>query len=642
MSTRTTFAVWAPAAERVDVVRVAPGGTGFSADDEVVPLARDAARGAGWWSSVESAHDGDLYGFSVDGGPARPDPRSMRQPVGVHGPSQVFDAAGHAWADGEWAGRAVEGSVIYELHLGTFTPEGTLDAAAERLGHLSDLGVDLVELMPVAAFDGDHGWGYDGVHLFAVHEPYGGPAALQRFVDAAHAAGMGVVLDVVYNHLGPSGNYTATFGPYFTDDHSTPWGAGLHLDGDGSHEVRRWVIDNALRWFRDFHLDGLRLDAVHALVDDSERHLLAELSDETAALARALGRPLGLIAESDENDPATVTPTGAADHTSDDLPKGMTAQWADDVHHAVHALLTGERHGYYVDFGSPEVLRTTLTEVFLHAGTYSTFRGETWGRRVPDDVDGHRFVVFSTDHDQVGNRALGDRPGRPAQPGSGPVDLDLLAASAAIVLTSAYTPMLFMGEEWGATTPWQFFTDFTDPELGRLVTEGRTKEFSGHDWSGIYGDDVTVPDPQDPATFAGSTVRWEETTAPGHRDLLEWHRTLIALRRSEPDLASGDRSQVEVSWSGQSAEDGTPAVLVLRHGGVVTVVNLSDEPQEQELVGALVSGGDVSTDEDDGAVETDREDAAEDASEILAVWGAAAFTGGSLRLAAGSVAVVRP
>lgn len=622
MSTRTTFAVWAPEAERVELVRVAPGQQEFSSADEVSVLVRDPARGPGWWSSPESAHDGDLYGFSVDGGPARPDPRSMRQPFGVHGPSQVFDAAAHVWADQTWAGRAVEGSVIYELHLGTFTAEGTLDAATEKLDHLAGLGVDLVELMPVAAFDGGHGWGYDGVHLFAVHEPYGGPAALQRFVDAAHAAGMGVLLDVVYNHLGPSGNYTSSFGPYFTDDHETPWGAGLHLDGDGSHEVRRWVIDNALRWFRDFHLDGLRLDAVHALVDDSERHLLAELSDETAALSRALGRPLGLIAESDENDPATVTPTDGAGEPGvvAPRPKGMTAQWADDVHHAIHALLTGERHGYYVDFGSPEVLRTALTQVFLHAGTYSTFRGETWGRRVPDDVDGHQFVVFSTDHDQVGNRALGDRPGRPAHPGSGPVDLDLLAASAAIVLTSAYTPMLFMGEEWGATTPWQFFTDFTDLELGRLVTEGRTREFSGHDWSEIYGDDVTVPDPQDRATFEGSKVRWEETTAPGHDALLEWHRALIALRRTEPDLASGDRSQVEVTWTGTSSEDGTPAVLVLRHGRVVTVLNLSDEEQEHAL---------ATTEQPAGG------------AEVLAAWNEAVLTGRSLRLAAGAVAVVR-
>lgn len=634
MSTRTTFAVWAPDAERVDLVRVDPAREGFSHADETVALVPDPARGPGWWSSTEAAHDGDLYGFSVDGGPARPDPRSTRQPSGVHGPSQVFDAAAHQWSDGGWAGRQVEGSVIYELHLGTFTPEGTLDAAAERLGHLADLGVDLVELMPVAAFDGAHGWGYDGVHLFAVHEPYGGPAALQRFVDAAHAAGMGVVLDVVYNHLGPSGNYTSTFGPYFTDDHETPWGAGLHLDGEGSHEVRRWVIDNALRWFRDFHLDGLRLDAVHALVDDSERHLLAELADETAALARALGRPLGLIAESDENDPATVTPTGTADATDGASggqpadgargarPKGMTAQWADDVHHAVHALLTGERHGYYVDFGSPEVLRTTLTEVFRHAGSYSTFRGETWGHPVPQDVDGHRFVVFSTDHDQVGNRALGDRPGRPARPGAGAVDLDLLAASAAIVLTSAFTPMLFMGEEWGATTPWQFFTDFTDPELGRLVTEGRTREFSGHDWSSIYGDDVTVPDPQDRATYEGSQLRWDETTAPGHSTLLEWHRVLIGLRRTEHDLASGDRSQVEVTWSGTSADDGTPAVLVLRHGSVVTVVNLSDEEQTQTLEG--ISPG-------QGA----------QTPEVLAAWNEAQLSGRELRLAAGAVAVVR-
>lgn len=353
----SSIRVWAPAANEVTLVTAA-------GETPMTP-------GADGWFEGSALSAGTDYAFRLDGGDPRPDPRSRWQPEGVHAASRVFDPAAHAWADGEWPGRDARGAVGYELHVGTFTPGGTLDSAIERLDDLVDLGVEVVELMPLAAFNGPRGWGYDGVALWAVHEAYGGPAALQRFVDAAHGRGLAVCLDVVHNHLGPSGNYLGQFGPYFTDAHETPWGSAVNLDQPGSEEVREFLISSALAWLRDFHIDALRLDAVHALVDDSPRHVLAELSDRVAQLAEDLGRPLTLIAESDLNDVAMVSPTAEGG-------RGMQAQWADDVHHALHAWLTGERGGYYVDFGSAEVMATALTEVFVHDGGYSTFRGKDW------------------------------------------------------------------------------------------------------------------------------------------------------------------------------------------------------------------------------------------------------------------------
>ncbi|WP_370511007.1 malto-oligosyltrehalose trehalohydrolase [Cellulomonas sp. SLBN-39] len=556
--------VWAPAAARVDLE--------LPADGTRLPMRRGED---GWWSADADLPHGTDYGFAVDGGPPRPDPRSAWQPEGVHGPSRVFDASTFAWSDAGWSGLDVRGAVTYELHVGTFTPEGTLAAAAQRLDHLVRLGVDVVELLPVAAFNGRHGWGYDGVALWAVHEPYGGPAALQAFVDAAHGHGLAVCLDVVHNHLGPSGNYLAEFGPYLTDAHQTPWGSAVNLDQDGAEHVRRWICDSVLRWARDFHVDAFRLDAVHALVDESEQHLLAQLSDEVAALSASLGRPLGLVAESDLNDVRSVTATR-------DGGWGMDAQWADDVHHAVHALLTGERHGYYVDFGDPQVLATALTQGFVHTGDLSTFRGRPWGRPVPDDVDGHRFVVFSANHDQVGNRALGDRPSAHLPPGR-------LAAQAALVLLSPFTPLLLMGEEWGARTPWQFFTDHPEPDLAAAVRDGRRREFGGHGWEELYGGPVTVPDPQDPATFAASVLDWSELEVGEHARLLEWHRTLIALRRVVPDLASGDRSRTRVTvLPAQDAPAAGPwqGVLVVHRGATSVVLNLTDAPARVDVGGS--------------------------------------------------------
>src|SRR4051794_15426790 len=513
---------------------------------------------------VPQAGHGTDYAFSLDGGEPLPDPRSAWQPAGVHGPSRVFDPSRYAWSDAGWQGRDVLGALVYELHVGTFTPQGTLDAAVEKLDHLLDLGVEVVEIMPVAAFDGRWGWGYDGVDLYAVHDPYGGPEALQDFVDACHRRGLAVCLDVVYNHLGPSGNYLGSFGPYFTGKHDTPWGDAVNLDDTGSEHVRRWIIDNALRWFEDFHIDALRLDAVHALVDDSPRHLLAQLSDETAALAARLGRPMTLIAESDLNDPVTVLPTPEG--------WGLDAQWSDDFHHAVHATLTGEAQGYYVDFAGLDLVARTLTHVFRHAGDYSAFRGRDWGRPVDlAAVRGRQFLAYLQNHDQVGNRAFGDRHPATLPPGR-------LAVGAALLLTSPFTPMLFMGEEWAASTPWLYFTDFPDASLGAAVSAGRRAEFSRHGWNS-----QDVPDPQDPLTWRRSLLRWDERDGGDHARLLAWYRALIALRRSEPDLVDDDLRRVRV--------DHGEAWLTVRRGRIVVVVNLGAGVHRIAVPGRL--GSDV-------------------------------------------------
>src|SRR4051794_5627746 len=576
------FSVWAPRTSAVDLLLPAANST----DDRRLPMTR--GDDGVWALDVEDAGHGTDYAFSLDGGAPLPDPRSGWQPDGVHQPSRVFDPARHVWQDAGWGGRSALGALFYELHIGTFTPQGTLDAAAERLDHLVDLGVDVVELMPVAAFDGRWGWGYDGVDLYAVHAAYGGPEALQRFVDAAHDRGLAVCLDVVYNHLGPSGNYLASFGPYFTDKHSTPWGDAVNLDDVGSEHVRRWIVDNALRWFAEFHVDALRLDAVHALVDDSPRHLLAQLSDETAALAEQLGRPLSLVAESDLNDPRMVEPTSAGG-------LGMTAQWSDDFHHALHSTLTGETQGYYVDFEGVDVIARTLTQVFRHTGDLSVFRGKPWGKPVaPARHRGHCFLGYLQDHDQVGTRAVGDRLSATISPGR-------QAAGAAFYLTSPFTPMVFMGEEWAASTPWQFFTDFPDPDLGAAVRNGRRSEFAEHGW-----DAEDVPDPQDPATRDASVLDWAEPGKDAHARMLGWYRDLVALRRAQPDLQDDDLRRVHV--------DTGPDRLAVHRGAFRVLVNLGAEPAEFEVP---------------------------EGAEVRLAWSEPERTATGLRLQADDVAVVR-
>ncbi|MFJ9862701.1 malto-oligosyltrehalose trehalohydrolase [Streptomyces sp. NPDC101165] len=537
------FEVWAPQADRVTL----------HCDSATHRLERDSGR-AGWWTGEAPAQDGSRYGFALDDGPVLPDPRSRRQPDGPDGLSAVVDHGRYAWRSA-WAGRELPGAVLYELHVGTYTREGTLDAAAGRLGHLVELGVTHVELMPLCPFPGRHGWGYEGVSPWAVHEPYGGPEALKRFVDRAHELGLGVVLDVVHNHLGPSGNHLPRFGPYFTDTHHTPWGAAVNLDAPGSDEVRAYFVGSALAWLRDYRIDGLRLDAVHALRDTRACHFLEELSAAVDSLVGELGRPLFLIAESDLNDPRIITPR--AEHGL-----GLQAQWNDDFHHALHCALTGESQGYYADFARAPLagLAKTLAGGYFHDGTYSSFRGRGHGRPLDRaSVAAHRLLGYSQTHDQVGNRAQGDRLSALLSPG-------LLACAATLTLTAPFTPMLFMGEEWAAGTPWQFFTDHTDPELADAVRRGRRREFAQHGWA-----EEDVPDPQDPATWERSCLDWSEPEGEPHARVLTWYRRLIELRREQPDLTDPDLADTKVAY------DEEARWLAFRRGDVRVAVNLGKE-----------------------------------------------------------------
>ncbi len=570
----TMLRVWAPGKDTVEA----------AVSGERHPM-QDA--GDGWWQvDVADPGAGTDYAFRVDGGDPRPDPRSAWQPHGVHAPSRIVDHGAFRWTDGSWRGLPLAGAVLYEMHVGTFTPEGTFDAAVGRLDHLVDLGIDAVELLPVNAFAGRWGWGYDGVAWFAVHEPYGGPEGLKRFVDACHGRGLGVVMDTVYNHLGPAGNYLPEFGPYLTEAHHTPWGPAVNLDMPGSDEVRRYVIDSALAWLRDYHVDGLRLDAVHALVDERATHLLEELAVEVQGLAAQEKRPLWLVAESDLNDARLITSRDGGGY-------GLDGQWADDVHHSLHALLTGERSGYYSDFGSLPTLAKALTGAFVHDGSWSSFRARRHGRPVPATVPGARFVAYLQDHDQVGNRATGDRISATLSDG-------LLKAGAALLLTSAFTPMLWMGEEWGARTPWQFFADH-DTELGEAVSRGRRAEFASHGW-----DSEDLPDPQAESSFQASKLDWSERDGEREQALLAWTRDLLALRRARPELTDGRRDRVRVSY------DEDERWVVVRRGAVVVVVNLAAERRRVPVPGtpqAVLLASSRGFVFGDGSVETDGESA---------------------------------
>ncbi|MCU1345834.1 MAG: malto-oligosyltrehalose trehalohydrolase [Acidimicrobiia bacterium] len=536
----TVFEVWAPGAQRVAV----------TVDGQTEPMAPQAD---GWWrATVDGAAAGSRYGYSVDGGPVRPDPRSPSQPDGVDDLSELVDHSAFGWTDNTWRGVPLRGAIIYELHVGTFTPAGTFEAVIERLPHLVALGIDAIELMPVAEFSGDRGWGYDGADLYAPHHAYGGPSGLKRLVDACHGHGLGVILDVVYNHLGPAGNYLAEFAPYFSEQHQTNWGAAINFDGPGSDHVRRFVIDNALMWLRDYHIDGLRLDAVHAIVDESACHLLEQLATETEALAAHVRRPLFLIAESDLNDPRFI-------RSRDGGGMGIDSAWADEWHHALHSALTGEQSGYYEDFGSLELLAKGLRQAWVYDGTWSPHRRRHHGRP-PTGLQGHQFVVCTQNHDQIGNRALGDRSASLMSDGR-------LRISAALLLTAPFVPMLFQGEEWGASSPFQYFTAHRDPDLGRAVSEGRRREFSHFGW-----DPNEVPDPQDEETFTRSKLRWDEVDQAPHRELLAWHRELIALRRAIPALSDPrlDRIAVDVNEECRC--------LTITRGPVRLLVNLGGAP----------------------------------------------------------------
>lgn len=556
------FSVWAPYAKQV---RLCLGEHEY-----------EMSRGEhGWWVSEQDGPkyaSGTDYAFRIDDSKPLPDPRSRYQPAGVHGPSRVVDPATFDWHDVGFRAAPLASAVIYEMHIGTFTSEGTLDSAIDRLDDLAELGITHVELLPMNAFAGEHGWGYDGVGLFAVHAPYGGPEALVRFVDAAHARGLAVLLDVVYNHLGPEGNYLAQFGPYFNDKYSTPWGPAVNYDEAGSHEVRRFVIDNALMWLRDYHIDGLRVDAVHAIYDISATHILESLNTEVQTLAAAMGKPLCVIAESDLNSPNTV-------RHQDGGGMGFDAQWSDDFHHALHALLTGENDGYYRDFGSIADLAKAMTDTFVYDGRYSAHRDRVHGAPATG-LNGRRFLAYAQNHDQVGNRAAGDRLIHQA-------DTQRAKIAAALVMVSPYIPMLFMGEEWGASSPFQFFSSFEDPGLDEAVRQGRRREFAAFGWK-----PEDVPDPQDPATFARSKLDWQERDKPVHKELLAWHKQLIRLRRSTSALSDGLKSRARCVF------DETERWLMIERGNVVAAVNFASQPTTLTLPrnGRVVLGSEAGVD----------------------------------------------
>jgi maltooligosyltrehalose trehalohydrolase len=540
------FEVWAPNARTMEV----------KIGDERFAMAR---KQRGWWfAEVANAGPGTRYGFVIDGQePALPDPRTRWQPDSVHGPSQLVDDAAFAWSDAGWQAPPLSSALIYELHVGTFTPQGTLNAAQSHLDYLKDLGVTHVELMPIANFPGNRGWGYDGVDLYAPFNAYGEPDDLKRFVDACHAKGLAVLLDVVYNHLGPVGNYLSRFGPYFTHHHSTPWGDAVNFEFAGSTEVRRFLIDNALMWLRDYHMDGLRLDAVHAFNDRSAIHFLEQLAGETRRLEATLGKHFVLIAESDLNDPRLVKAEEAGGY-------GLDAQWSDDFHHALFAVISGEREGYYADFGSLADLAKSLRSVFVYDGTYSEHRERNHGRPVVG-LSGHRFVGFVQNHDQVGNRAQGERVSHEAGLGRAKI-------AAAFVLTAPFVPMLFQGEEFGTSAPFLYFTDYDDPELGRAISEGRKKEFVAFGWS-----PDSIPDPQAEETFTDSRLQWSELKEEPHAELLQWHKDLIRLRHNSSELSDGNLNAVQVHF------DESANWLVLQRSSFRIACNLGKAPVELEI-----------------------------------------------------------
>jgi maltooligosyltrehalose trehalohydrolase len=519
----------------------------------------------GWWIPAEPLPEDGIgefdYGFVLDdSSTVLPDPRSRRQPNGVHGWSRTFDADQFNWSDRKWTGKQLAGCIIYELHVGTFTTEGTLTAAIDRLDHLVKLGIDFVELMPVNAFNGPHNWGYDGVHWYAVDEGYGGPLSYMQFVDACHQAGLGVIQDVVYNHLGPSGNYLPQFGPYMRNDSGANiWGDSPNLDGEESDEVRRYIIDNALMFLTDYHVDGLRLDAVHALHDTRATHLLEELNIDVSARSTFLRRPMPLIAESDLNDPRLITAREGGGY-------GLTAQWSDDFHHALYVSLTGDISGYYADFDSLTALGKVFESGFFHTGTRSSFRGRTHGHPIDTwRTPTWRLVVCSDNHDQIGNRAKGERLSSKITPAQ-------QAIAAMLTLLSPFTPMIFMGEEWGAGTPWRFFTSHPEPELAEMVRAGRLEEFAQMEW-----DTSDVPDPQDPRTFEVSRLDWSELERPGHAELLALTRQLITIRRTYPDFTNPSFDE------GRALSNDEAGWLLLERGNMIMVVNFRDRPTEVDV-----------------------------------------------------------
>ena len=543
----TRFTVWAPLARSVEVSVVAPV-------ERLIPMEMGTY---GYWAvTVENTPPGSRYFYRLDGGRERPDPASHFQPEGVHGPSEVVDHEAFGWADSNWCGVPLNSMIIYELHAGTFTPEGTLDAIVPRVGELCDLGITALEVMPLSQFPGGRNWGYDGAYPYAVQNSYGGPEAFRRLVDACHAAGIAVIYDAVYNHFGPEGCYVRDFGPYFTHKYISPWGDAVNLDDAGSDHVRNYFFENARHWFEHYHVDALRLDAIQGIYDLSATPFLRELAEKTEKWSQKLGRPLLLIAESDLNDSRVIRRRENGGH-------GLHAQWADDFHHCLHTLITGQGRGYYADFKGVDQLVTAIREGYVYSWKYSEFRKRHHGNYA-GDLPASRFVFCSQNHDQVGNQVMGERLTALAP-------FEALKLAAAAVLLAPAVPLLFMGEEYGEHTPFLYFISHNDAELVEAVRQGRKQEFAHFRW------DVDPPDPAAPETFARSKLNWHLRTVGRHAALLAFYRELIRLRRETPALAALDRSALDAE-----SANGAPLVFVRRwHGGgqVWLAMNFSSSAQ---------------------------------------------------------------
>jgi maltooligosyltrehalose trehalohydrolase len=576
---KNNLRLWAPNAQKVDAYIADPRTV-----DETLPLSkileqveykkipmrpieRESPKYAdfgfgqnedGWWYTTKTVKANRDYYFSVDGGPKIPDPRSARQIFGVEGFSRTTEISQFRFTDLDWAGIDPTGKTIYELHIGTFTPEGTFDAALSKLPYLKSLGVDIVEIMPISTFDGNFGWGYDGADLYSIYEPYGGPLKFQKFVNEAHNLGIGVCLDVVYNHLGPVGDYLKEVGPYYTDAHKTPWGPSFNFDQEYSWGVRTWVIDHIVRLFEKFHVDALRLDATHEIHDDSRQHILALMAETVNAFAKSTSKKITLIAESDSNDIKLLQPL-------DEDGYGIGMQWADDFHHALYSYLSGENRSYYQDFGTLGHLKKALKQGWVYDNQYSEFRKKSHGTDLPEHFDLRRFVVCFSNHDQIGNRGLGDRPSVKMS------NADLKIASALTIL-SPFTPLIFQGEEWGASTPFQFFADYQDEAVQNACRVGRANEFKDFGWGDFYGEGVQIPDPISWETFEKCKLNWNEVGGEEHLDLFMWYKRLFEIRKKyigDDPITSQD---VEVRTT--SEEDGD--TLMLAHQGIIVVANFSD------------------------------------------------------------------
>lgn len=548
---RCEFIVWAPFLEKVTLKIIFP-------EERLIPMEKIER---GYWRIItDDTKRGTRYFYKLGDLAVRPDPASFFQPKGVHGSSEVVNHSDFQWHDSEWMGIPLEKMVIYELHVGTFTPEGTFDSSIERLAGLKDLGINVIEIMPVSQFPGERNWGYDGAYPFSVQNSYGGPEGFKRFIDACHKKEISVMLDVVYNHLGPEGNYLKEFGPYFTDKYSTPWGKAINFDDAYSDEVRNFFVQNSLYWFRYYHVDALRLDAVHSIYDMSSRHILSELSAEIEVFSENAGKKFYLIVESDLNDTRVIARKELGGY-------GVDAQWCDDFHHSVHAMLTGENTGYYADFGDTGHIAKSFREGFVYSGGYSSFRKRRHGNS-SRNFPGRQFVVFTQNHDQVGNRLLGERL-------SGLVSFEALKLAAGAMFVSPYVPLIFMGEEYAEETPFLYFTSHQDPKLIRAVREGRKKEFEVFRW------EKEPPDPQDEATFIASKLKWEKREKNRHRAMLDFYSELIRLRKDIPALSDLNKDNISVI----EIED-RKIVLIERHSadnGIYCIMNFNNQESSFSL-----------------------------------------------------------